>query len=231
MNLYLTSEGLINENSGDIANFIENSNNRIWYVIDAVSSCDNPRIAAYYTHEIIKGFLEDNTIENRFGVGALIKEMHDQLQAQDLKLSVCFSAIIELPNGSFEATNIGDCRVYEIKENSVTRITRDDSIVQELINKGEITEEQAFINSQKSFVTQTLGGPEMLKMNFYALSKDAKGFILTSDGVHGELMDHQMGHVLFRENLTPEEAFQTILNRSKSLEGHQDDQSLILVTF
>lgn len=228
MNLYFTSGGLTNENSGDIAYFIKNKNNRIWYVIDAVSSCDNPRIAAYYAHEIVKGFLDENVIENRFGVGALIKEIHEQLKAQDLKLSVCFSAVIELSDGSFEVTNIGDCRVYEIKESTFTRITRDDSVVQELIDKGEVTEEQAFVHSEKSFVTQTLGGSEIFKMNFYTLSQDAKGFMLTSDGVHGELMDHQIEHILFQENLTTEEAFQTILNRSKSLEGHQDDQSLIL---
>ena len=228
MNLYLTSEDLTNENSGDIANFIENKNNKIWYVIDAVSSSDNPRIAAYYTHEIIKVFLEENTIKNRYDIGALIKEIHEQLKAQDLKLSVCFAAVIELPDGTLEVINVGDCRLYEIGDNSIIRITKDDSVVQELLDKGEITEEQAFVNPQKSFVTQTLGGSEVLKMNFYSLSEDAKGFMLTSDGVHGELMDHQMEGVLFRENLTTEESFQTILNRSKSLEGHQDDQSLIL---
>ena len=60
----------------DITNFIENISNKIWYVIDAVSSCDNPIVATYYTHEIIQGFMDENIIENRFGISTLIKEMH-----------------------------------------------------------------------------------------------------------------------------------------------------------
>lgn len=45
-------------------------------MIDAVSSCDNPIVATYYTHEIIQGFMDENIIENRFGISTLIKEMH-----------------------------------------------------------------------------------------------------------------------------------------------------------
>ena len=224
-----TKENITNPNSGDISNYIENKSNKIWYVIDAVSSCNNPRTAAIYTNEIIQKFCTNHTIENRFDIGALLKEIHDSLKTQDLKLSVCFSAVFEMPNGSFEVVNVGDCRVYELQKSTILRVTRDDSIVQELIDKNEITEEQAHVHAQKSFVTQTLGASEILKMNFYSLNKNASGFLLTSDGIHGELMDHQIEHILFNENLSITDAYSTILERSKVIEGLQDDQSLIMV--
>ena len=178
---------------------------------------------------IILEFLKNNNIKTRFDIGALIKEIHDHLQAQELKLSACFSAVIELPNKKLEAINVGDCRVYELWKDSLRRITKDDSIVQELIDRGELTEEKAHVHSQKSFVTQALGSAEVLKMNFYDLDEKTTGFMLTSDGVHGELMDQKIEHVLYKENLSVNEAYSIILERSKALEGDQDDQSLMIV--
>ena len=83
-----TKENFSDSECGDITNYIENDSNKIYYVIDAVSSCDNPRLAALATDEVIAKFIDGNTIENRFDVGALIKEIHEQLQAHELKLSV-----------------------------------------------------------------------------------------------------------------------------------------------
>jgi serine/threonine protein phosphatase PrpC len=228
-NLIYTKDGLSNHESGDIAYYIENGNNKIWYVIDAVSSCENPRRAAVYAHQVIQEYCADQEMKNRFDLGALLMKLHSQLSEQIMNLTVCFSAVIQLSDGSLEAINVGDCRVYEFRNNLLMRVTRDDSYIQDLIDKGDISEIEATVHQDRSSVSQTLGNGKELKMNFYQLDRKIDGFILTSDGIHGELLDHQIAHVLFNENLNTEEAYHTILKRSKVLEGNQDDQSLMIV--
>ena len=52
--------------------------------------------------------------------------------------------------------------------------------------------------------------------------------LITSDGIHGELMDKQMEHVFFKENFSKNEIHETLLRRLKVFEGCQDDQSVLI---
>jgi len=53
--------------------------------------------------------------------------------------------------------HVGDTRAYIINEESIIRLTKDHSLVQELIDKGEITEEEALHHSQRNVITRVVG--------------------------------------------------------------------------
>lgn len=96
----------------------------------------------------------------------------------------------------FFLLNIGDSRVYGFNgKDKLHRLTKDHSVVQELLDEGEITEEIAFVHPERNLVTSSLGvlsdflewsvtGPHMLEPEMVLLA--------FSDGVHDGLMDNQL---------------------------------------
>ena len=64
-----------NSESGDITYTAHQNGNKLWYVIDAVSSCDDPRLAAEFCHAAIQNFCHDRTMKNRFDIGGLLSHL------------------------------------------------------------------------------------------------------------------------------------------------------------
>ena len=85
------------------------------------------------------------------------------------------------------AFNCGDCRVYHISNSNLRRVTRDHSVVQELFEQGDITEEDMRHHPHKNIVTSCLVGnldresPEVFTCGVAVKSGDR--FLVCSDGV------------------------------------------------
>ena len=94
-------------------------------------------------------------------------------------------------------TNIGDSRAYLFRKGKLKRITKDHTYVNELIDKGVITEDEAETHKQKNVITRALGAERHVEPDFYkvGLSKDDI-LMLCSDGLYGELSDDRMRDIL-----------------------------------
>lgn len=86
--------------------------------------------------------------------------------------------------------NIGDSRAYVI-ENGIRQITKDHSLVQELVDNKLITETEAFGHPRKNVITRTLGTEENVLPDFY--QETASGMLLLcSDGLSDMLTDGEI---------------------------------------
>ncbi|HIU25542.1 MAG TPA: Stp1/IreP family PP2C-type Ser/Thr phosphatase [Candidatus Copromorpha excrementigallinarum] len=94
-------------------------------------------------------------------------------------------------------TNIGDSRAYLFRKGKLKRITKDHTYVNELIEKGVITEHEAENHKQKNVITRALGAERHVEPDFYkvGLSKDDI-LMLCSDGLYGEVKDDKMLEIL-----------------------------------
>lgn len=94
-----------------------------------------------------------------------------------------------------EATvfNIGDSRAYIRDGADFRRITRDHSLVEELVQSGEITSEEARVHPKKNLITRALGiGPEV-KCDIFVSELPAKArLILCSDGLSNMIPDNEL---------------------------------------
>jgi len=88
--------------------------------------------------------------------------------------------------------NVGDSRAYIINEDGgVRRVTRDHSLVEDLVSRGEIPPEAARIHPQKNLITRALGVSSEIKCDLYDLDmKETDYLLLCSDGL-SNLMDDQ----------------------------------------
>ena len=63
--------------------------------------------------------------------------------------------------------NIGDSRAYYISGNGIEKVTRDHSLVEDMVRRGDITPEQARNHPQKNLITRALGTEEHVRADFY----------------------------------------------------------------
>ena len=91
--------------------------------------------------------------------------------------------------------NVGDSRAYLIspKKGKIRQITRDHSLVQELLRFGAITEEEARIHPQRNIITRALGTEPKVDCDFYDFHLSAgEILLLCSDGLSNMMSDGEM---------------------------------------
>lgn len=85
--------------------------------------------------------------------------------------------------------NVGDSRLY-VLGNDITQITRDHSLVEEMVTMGEINREQARNHAQKNIITRAIGGYDTVEAEMFSVDLKQKDCILMcSDGLTNMVED------------------------------------------
>lgn len=91
--------------------------------------------------------------------------------------------------------NIGDSRAYHISPivHEITRITRDHSLVEELVRRGRITREEAKTHPRKNVITRALGVEQSMKCDIFPLLiLEGDVLLLCSDGLSNLVSDEEI---------------------------------------
>jgi Serine/threonine protein phosphatase len=100
--------------------------------------------------------------------------------------------------------NIGDSRAYHINGKKAARITRDHSFVEELVDRGELTPEQARVHPRKNIITRALGIASEVQCDVFDGSlKKGEYIMLCSDGLTNLVFQEELS-VLFEKYKEPE---------------------------
>ncbi len=123
----------------------------------------------------------------------------------------------------------GDSRAYLWeKEMGLRQVSKDHSYVQELVDKGVITSEQAFYHPDSNIITRSLGSegqralPEVVKVKLYNESR----LFLCSDGLNGMLTDERIAQII-AEN-PDQKACLTALIEDAKREGGNDNITVVM---
>jgi PPM family protein phosphatase len=93
--------------------------------------------------------------------------------------------------------HVGDSRAYVLRDGELIRLTRDHSLVGELVARGKLTEEQAEAHPQRSVITRALGPEPSVQVDvetFHGRSGDV--FLLCSDGLTSMVPEPQLKSIL-----------------------------------
>lgn len=124
--------------------------------------------------------------------------------------------------------NIGDSRVYQFLEGSVQRLTVDHSVVQQLVDAGLITPEQAETHPDSNLITRAVGFHETPIPDYRMVEVfSGQRIIICSDGLTKELTDTGIEHYL-RETKTAEEACSALLQAALT-NGGRDNVSVVVI--
>ena len=124
--------------------------------------------------------------------------------------------------------NVGDSRAYGIDRSGIRQITKDQSLVQMMVDRGELTPEVAKSYPGKNFITRAIGTEPLVMCDIYHREMNRGDFLLLcSDGL-SNLMDDQ--EILFEvvHGVNKQQCCKRLLNIAKN-RGAPDNVTSILV--
>ena len=89
--------------------------------------------------------------------------------------------------------HIGDSRAYRLRGNTLEQLSADHTVLQELLDKGVISESEALVHPQRSMLTQALMGEGNLEPSLHVFEgKVQDRYLLCSDGLSGVLTEKEL---------------------------------------
>ncbi len=89
--------------------------------------------------------------------------------------------------------NVGDSRAYLLSPQGIRQLTRDHSVVEDLVERGEITHEEARLPPQKNLLTRALGAEPSVRADLYHLERrEGELILLCSDGLSNVVTDQEL---------------------------------------
>jgi protein phosphatase len=89
--------------------------------------------------------------------------------------------------------NVGDSRCYHITRSDIRRITVDHSVVQMMVDRGELTAEEARSYPGRNYITRAVGTEPTVQSDLFAIRVErGDALLLSSDGLHNEVDDQEI---------------------------------------
>jgi protein phosphatase len=125
--------------------------------------------------------------------------------------------------------HVGDSRVYRLRGNEFKQITRDHSLIQELVDRGFFTPEEAAENTPKNLVTRALGIEQTVEVDVQEQDLVAgEIYLLCSDGLN-DMVDDEEIHLTLSKYSANLVGAATELVRLANEKGGKDNVSVVLV--
>jgi protein phosphatase len=125
--------------------------------------------------------------------------------------------------------NVGDSRVYLMRNGSLKQITIDDTWVGQLVRGGALTEAQAKSHSMRHVVTQAVGA-DLIEVHTYEQElQDGDVLLMTTDGVHG-VLEHSTLCSILAGHRNLEECTRRLIGAALD-NGGPDNASCILLRY
>ncbi|KAB1440712.1 Stp1/IreP family PP2C-type Ser/Thr phosphatase [Candidatus Galacturonibacter soehngenii] len=123
--------------------------------------------------------------------------------------------------------NIGDSRLYIINS-GIRQITKDHSLVEEMIRLGEIEREDAKNHPDKNIITRAIGAAEEISVDFFEMKLEKEDTILMcSDGLTNMIDDNEICQII-KNQKTPEQKAQKLVETANK-NGGKDNIAVIII--
>lgn len=124
--------------------------------------------------------------------------------------------------------NVGDSRTYLLSGGVLTQLSVDHSVVQEMIDAGEITRDEAHRHPLRNVITRSIGGGQVTPPDTWLVPVErSQRLLVCSDGLTGELDDETIARVL-RSHPSPAHATAELLERTLAA-GARDNVTIAVI--
>lgn len=136
--------------------------------------------------------------------------------------------VLEDGRGYWLLANIGDSRAYTYAGGRLEQISKDHSVVQELIDAGQLTRDEAIGHPERHVVTRAIGALTSSQADFALIpAEPGSRLLLCSDGLTSELSDTAILHIL-TEGMAPDRTVLTLVDAAVAAGGH-DNVTVVVV--
>lgn len=131
-------------------------------------------------------------------------------------------------DGQAHIANVGDSRAYIVNSTSIRQISVDHSLVERLVQIGQLTREEARTHKQKNVIYSTVGDKEDMEIGLYHVKlQPGDRLLLCSDGLSGMLTDEEI-QVISRNRPEPASACKSLIEAAKMAGGHDNITTIIV---
>jgi len=174
----IVADGMGGHNAGEVASNIATT---------TISEYINNRYSDKLSYDELKGMLLKAVEEANTKIFA--ESLHSKERTgMGTTLVMCF-----VINNKVIVTHVGDSRVYIVRKNTIYKITKDHSLVAQLVEEGKITEKEALNHPQKNVITRALGTDTMVDIDMCEFDLyDGDYILLCTDGLSNMLTDEEI---------------------------------------
>lgn len=148
-----------------------------------------------------------------------------ELEGMGATVTVAF-----VENGVAYVAEVGDSRCYIIRGGRIKQITKDQTMVQLMIDSGALTPEMAERSPMRNMLLQAIGGSEYLQIAVSSLKLCSGDILLMcTDGLHGKVKAEEMKNVI-RNSASLEDAAKVLVQFAKQ-RGGEDNITVVLAKF
>lgn len=149
---------------------------------------------------------------------------HEEMRGMGTTLVA--ATLVEGPR--LAVVNVGDSRLYAMRQESFEQVTIDHNLVAELVAEGRISKEEGEVHPRRNIMTRALGVEPEVKVDIF-MEDVGPGdrFLLCSDGLPRELSDERISAIL-RRLADPSEAAKELVHEAKRHGGNDNITVIVL---
>lgn len=206
-NLFIVADGMGGHKAGEYASK---------YTVETICNCIERSFEKNPTLILQKAIETANThIRRRASEDVTLEGMGTTVVA-----ATCLGSHLQV-------ANVGDSRLYVVNE-EIQQITRDHSLVEEMVRMGGIDREAARNHPDKNIITRAIGANETVEVDFFTVElKEGDIVLLCSDGLTNMLEDEEIREILGCPGGLPEKAQKLI--EAANAHGGKDNIAVILI--
>jgi protein phosphatase len=191
----------------DYASYLEKDEFKIYVVADGMGGHNAGEVASQMAAERIVSYVDEkfSSSNSRNLIEEAIKKVNtdifnfsntnEKLSGMGTTVTVCF-----ITKEFIHIANVGDSCCLAIRNNEIKKITKDHSLVQELVDSGSISEKEAENHPKKNIITRALGTSSSVCVDVFEVgNNEYELYILCSDGLTNELTKEEILQVVTEE--------------------------------
>jgi len=239
----ITDSGKVREHNQDVFKMLTNDGGdvAVLVVCDGMGGANAGNIASELAADAFINFMGSrlDDIENKtqsdiavMMVDAVLAANTDvyekSLQDEELEgMGTTMTAAVSIDD-LVVVVNIGDSRLYHVANGKIKQITRDHSVVEDMIEKGEITRNEARRHPSRNLITRALGTgyyepPDV----FFLKINSGDAIVLCSDGLTGVVTDNEIQFEIMRG--TPVREICDMLVDMALIRGAPDNVTVVIL--
>ena len=230
---YQTDPGKVRSHNEDSVTIVKNLKGEYLLVVaDGMGGHKAGEIASsLVVTELGKRFSELSSIGTKEDAVIWLKEIIDEINVKILKYAeehidanglgtTCVCSI--LTDDFLLFGNVGDLSGFVEKKGKLYKVTKDHTLVNILLENGELTEEEAKNHPQKNVLMKALGAAEIIDMDIFDVERTVDGIFLCSDGLTNMLTVEQIEKVLNDNELEIEEKVDKLIMKANTRGGNDN---------
>jgi len=139
--------------------------------------------------------------------------------------TTCIAAVLQ--EKILTVANVGDSRAYLVHAGTIRQISRDHSLVAEMVRNGEITASEARVHEQRNVISRAVGIAADIEVDvFIEAVEDGDALILCTDGLCGQVYDHEILQIV--ETYEPQESVRQLIAQANAAGGPDNITAIVV---